>query len=141
LSSPSTKKTTTPQISYKTDMILRDQTLYFIKKISIFIRSLTVGTRTVDKELKEIMVALNNLIDRIEITTVQIKTTTTTPNNDHRNSKAIINEKINELERLMNLIIDELKQTQLDDVINTSLELAKTANELFLTITKTNTVV
>jgi wyosine [tRNA(Phe)-imidazoG37] synthetase (radical SAM superfamily) len=122
-------------------MILRDQTLYFIKKISIFIRSLTVGTRTVDKELKEIMVALNNLIDRIEITTVQIKTTTTTPNNDHRNSKAIINEKINELERLMNLIIDELKQTQLDDVINTSLELAKTANELFLTITKTNTVV
>ncbi len=101
---------------------MRDQTLTFIQTISIFIRLLNTDNQTLDNELKEIMVALNNLIETIE--TIEVSS----------HSKSI-NKKVNELESLLSIMIDELKNNRIENVINTALEMARNANEMFLCIT------
>lgn len=108
--------------SNKKDLLLRDQTLTFIQTISIFIRLLNTDNQTLDNELKEIMVALNNLIETIE--TIEVSS----------HSKSI-NKKVNELESLLSIMIDELKNNRIENVINTALEMARNANEMFLCIT------
>ncbi len=108
--------------SNKKDLLLRDQTLTFIQTISIFIRFLNTDNQKLDTELKEIMVALNTLIETIG--TIEVST----------HSK-LINKKVNELEMLLKSMISELNKNHIENVINTALDLARNANELFLAIT------
>lgn len=106
----------------KKDLLLRDQTRTFIQTISIFIRLLSNENQKLDTELKEIMLSLNHLIETIE--TLEVS-----------NHSKIINNKIHDLETLLAVMIDELKKNHFDNVVNTALELASNANELFLAIT------
>ena len=106
----------------KKDLLLRDQTLTFIQTISIFIRFLNTDNQKLDTELKEIMVALNTLIETIG--TIEVST----------HSK-LINKKVNELEMLLKSMVSELNKNHIENVINTALDLARNANELFLAIT------
>lgn len=108
--------------SNKKDLLLRDQTLTFIQTISIFIRFLNTDNQKLDTELKEIMVALNTLIETIG--TIEVST----------HSK-LINKKVNELEMLLKSMVNELNKNHIENVINTALDLARNANELFLAIT------
>lgn len=71
------------------------------------------------------MVALNSLIETIE--TIEVTSHT-----------KLINKKINDLETLLSVMIEEVKKNRIENVINTALELARNANELFLTITSTS---
>jgi hypothetical protein len=71
------------------------------------------------------MISLKNLIETIE--SIELY-----------NQSKKINEHVNELERCLNLMIKELKLNRLENVINAALDLARTANDLFLTITKPN---
>ena len=109
------------------DILLRDQTLHFIQTISVFIRCLNSvqNIRDIDNELGHIRNALCQLVETIK----------TLDNLDYHQSKRI-HEKLSDLEKLLLKLIQELKVNRLENVINTSLELARTANELFHTITR-----
>ena len=106
---------------------MRDQTLSFIQNISIFIRLLNTENGKIDNELKAIMVSLKRLIE-------------TLGNIDFFDKSKKINEQINELENCMSLMINELKSNKIENVIKVALELARTANDLFLVITKSNSI-
>lgn len=109
------------------DLILRDQTLAFIQNISLFIKSLnTKNIGSVDREFSEIRAALKKLINVI--------------NNFEfgKSSQLEIQEKMNYLEEMMLRLIQEMNGKCLEKVINVSLGMARTANELFHVITSTN---
>lgn len=108
----------------KKDLILRDLTLRFIQTISIFIKYLSGNdNRKLDIELKEIISSLKLLIETIESI-------------DLYNKSQKISEQVDELEKCLNTMIYELKMNRIEKVINSALDMARTANELFLTITK-----
>jgi len=119
VSSSSSSSLISTNTNNKKDLLLRDQTLTFIQTISIFIRFLNTDNQKLDAELKEIMVALNNLIETIG-TIDQVSA----------HSK-LINKKVSELELLLNAMINELNKNHIENVINTALDLARNANELF----------
>ena len=98
----------------------------FIQKISLFIKSLnTKNIRSVDLEFSEIRGSLKKLINVIN-------------NFDFGKSSQIeIQEKMNYLEEMMLRLIQEMNGNCLEKVINVSLEMARTANELFHVITST----
>lgn len=77
-----------------------------------------------DAELKSIVLALNRLIDTIN--GIEI-------NNQAKKLKA---SKVSELEKFLGQMIEQLKENNIENVINTALELARKANELFLAIAK-----
>ncbi len=106
------------------DILLRDQTLVFIQTISSFIHYLNIDNHKLDNELKAIIVSLNHLIETIEIFEV------------NNQSKNLIAKQIGELEKYLTIMIEELKLNRIENVINTALELARNANELFHTVTK-----
>ena len=54
-------------------------------------------------------------------------------NNQAKKLKA---SKVNELEKFLGQMIEELKENHVENVINIALELARKANELFLAIAK-----
>ena len=91
----------------------------------MFIRLLNTENYKIDNELKAIMISLKHLIEIIESI-------------DFYNRSAVINEQVNELEKCLNTMVAELKLNRLENVINLALDLARTANDLFLTITKSN---
>ncbi len=70
------------------------------------------------------MVSLNRLIDTINGIKI---------NNQAKKLKA---SKVNELEKFLGQMIEELKENHVENVINIALELARKANELFLAIAK-----
>lgn len=108
----------------QTDLILRDQTLIFIQAISSFIRFLNTDSHRLDAELKSIVLALNRLIDTVN--GIEI-------NNQAKKLKA---SKVSELEKFLGQMIEQLQEKNIENVINTALELARKANELFLAIAK-----
>jgi len=108
----------------QTDLLLRDQTLAFIQKISNFIRFLNNDKHMLDNELNEVIIALNRLIKIIE--GIQVE----------NQSKTVKTNKVNELEICLDKLVNELKRNNIENVINTSLDLARKANELFHSITK-----
>ncbi len=108
------------------DIILRDQTLKFIQNISLFIKYLhSEENRKLDNELKSIMLSLKSLIQSIE--SFQII-----------NQSADINDYVNKLDCYLNFMINELKKNEIECVVNSALTMARTANDLFLLITKSN---
>ena len=98
-----------------------------IQNISVFIRLLNTEGYKIDNELKAIVASLKSLIEIIE-------------NIELYDKSKKINEQASELEKCLSLMINELKSSNIENVIKTALELARTANELFLTITKSNTI-
>jgi hypothetical protein len=96
----------------------------FIQAISNFIHYLNTDNHKLDNELKAIIISLNRLIETIETIGVS------------NQSKSLIGKQISELEKCLTLMIGELKLNRIESVINSALELARNANELFLTITK-----
>lgn len=108
----------------KKDLVLRDLTLKFIQTLSIFIKYLNGNDeRKLDSELKEIIQSLKHLIETIESMNVYERAER-------------INEQVDELEKGLNTLIYELKMNRIEKVINSALDMARTANDLFLTITK-----
>ena len=106
------------------DLILRDQTLKFIQTISTFIRYLNGDNqRMMEQQLKEIVGTLRDLIGIIE--TIEIMS-----------SCKKITQQISDLETCLSKMIKEFKLSNIENVVNSALEMARTANELFLTITK-----
>lgn len=114
-------------INNKKDLLLRDQTRAFIQSISIFISLLKNENYKIDNELKAIMVSLKNLIEAVESL-------------DLYDKSDIVNEQADKLETCLSHMVTELKLNHIESVINSALELARSANELFLTITKSNTI-
>lgn len=112
------------EVSSKIDLILRDQTLLLIQSISNFIRYLNTDNQKLDSELKSILIALNRLIETVE--GIEI----------NNQAKKLKTNKVNELEKFLRKMIEELKENHIENVINTALELARNANELFLSIAK-----
>lgn len=113
-----------PSTSSANDLALRDLTLKFIHNISIFIKLLNEETRlNLDDKLKEIIQSLENLIEAIF--SIEIF-----------KSSRIISEQVDEMEKCLNTLVYELKMNRTEKVINCSLEMARNANELFLTLTK-----
>jgi hypothetical protein len=105
------------------DLVLRDQTLKLIQSISTFIRFLNgQNSRMLDYQLKEIVSTLKDLIELIE-------------NIEVNSSSKRIAQQISDLETSLSLMISEFKSSNVENVINAALGLARTANELFLTIT------
>jgi hypothetical protein len=119
--------THTADMNNKKDLVLRDQTRSFIQSISIFISLLKNENYKIDNELKAIMVSLKCLIEAIE-------------GLDLDDKSEIVNEQANKLETCLSLMVNELKLNHIESVINSALELARSANELFLTLTKSNTI-
>jgi hypothetical protein len=108
------------------DIVLRDQTLKFIQNISLFIKYLhSDENRKLDGELKSIMLSLKSLIQSIESFQVI-------------NHSVEINDLVNKLDRYLNFMINELKKNEIECVVNSALTMARTANDLFLLITKSN---
>jgi hypothetical protein len=127
---------TPPPSASTIDLILRDRTLVFIQSISNFIRYLnTENISLLDYQLKEIVNSFKSLINMIsEI--------------ECYNKCEIINRQISEMENCLNRLIREFKHLDLGvnietsiltTVVNSSLEMARKANELFLLITKNDT--
>lgn len=112
------------EVSSKIDLILRDQTLVLIQSISNFIRYLNSDNNKLDSELKSILIALNRLIETVE--GIEI----------NNQAKKLKTNKVYELEKYLRKMIEELKENHIENVINTALELARNANELFLSIAK-----
>ncbi len=81
-----------------------------------------------DNELHAIIIALNRLIEIIE--GIQV----------NNQSKKLKTNKVNELEKCLEKMVLQLKGDNIENVINTALELARKANELFHAITKPMTV-
>lgn len=105
---------------------MRDQTLQFIQSISVFIRYLSTDNQKLERELNEIMESLNSLIKTIQA-------------NEISSHMKLLNKKIEDLEILLGIMIEDVKKNQIENVINTALELARNANELFLEIISFNT--
>lgn len=106
------------------DLVLRDLTLKFIHNISIFIKLLNGESRqNLDSKLKEIIQSMENLIEAIFSVEVF-------------KSSRVVSEQVDELEKCLNTLVYELKMNRTEKVINCSLEMARNANELFLTLAK-----
>jgi len=105
-------------------MLLRNQTLNFIQSISIFIKTLNTNKQQVDEELKSIMISLKQLIELIEMM------------DENLTDCELINEKVSELDACLNQMVEQLKQNHLESVINSSLDMARAANDLYMIITK-----
>jgi hypothetical protein len=114
-------------LNNKKDLLLRDQTRAFIQSISIFISLLKNENYKIDNELKAIMVSLKKLIEGVD-------------GLDIFDKSEIINGQADKLETCLSHMVSELKINNIENVINAALELARSANELFLTVTKSNTI-
>jgi focal adhesion kinase 1 len=113
---------TNPPVA-KLDLVLRDQTLKLIQTISNFIRYLNGSDpRLLDDQLKEIVDTLKELIALIE-------------NIELSNASKKIAGQIGALETSLSSMVNEFKGKNVEHVVSSALELARTANELFLTIT------
>jgi hypothetical protein len=114
------------------DLVLRDHTLKLIQTISTFIRRLNDSEaekiKLLDVELKEIVATLKELIALIE----QIEL-----DGSGGGGSARIARLISELESSLSCMVDEFRAGQVERVVGAALELARTANDLFLTITTT----
>ncbi len=106
------------------DMLLRNQTLKFIQSISIFIKTLNTNKQQVDEELKSIMISLKQLIELIEMM------------DENLTDCELINEKVSELDECLNQMVEQLKQNNLETVINSALNMARASNDLYMIITK-----
>ena len=102
------------------DIQLRDNTYNFIQKISEFVHSLSKNnSQQIDSELKTIVYSWNSLCDIYDNYSLS------------NNSSTSDNNQIVELDYKLTLMIDELKQGNLDKVISLSLELAHSTKKLF----------
>ena len=107
---------------------LRDQTLDFIQKISLFIKCFNEANdgKCLDSELKAIIHSLKSLIRLVE-----------TMHLDERlHSLAQINEHMDALDTRLNEMIDELKSNSVERVVDRALDVARLANDLFLSISR-----
>lgn len=127
----------------KKDLVLRDQTLRFVKCISLFIKSLSGAEQTVsrpdsaaaDEHLASIFSALHTLIHTIYAVLEANPAGTLRQQQQHRRR---LNDQIDELKENLNLLAIELRLNKIERVVNLSLEMAKNANELFLGIASNN---
>lgn len=114
------------------DLVLRDQTIEFIQAISKFIRLLNSNDQeptVLDSQLKKIVNSLRDLIDAYEkhVDSSSLATTSSS-------SKTIV-EHISDLEDSLNRMIADYQERNVESVIGAGLELARTANDLFLLMT------
>ena len=137
-------------MQHQKDLVLRDHTLKFIQAISMFIKYLnnnngetttpSNNNNKLDNELRDIVVSFEGFVNAIDDSLVNDGSSSCVVEEAATTKKRTdeLERQLGDVEESLARMISEFRLNKIERVVSLALDVARSANEIFLDIAKSN---